>query len=99
MRWFAAILIVLAQAADEKRPHIEVRGIYGAVPSEHRKDEFRAVLEKFEIDGVWLDYHHAHASWEQAKPVLPDTCFCKGCLDRFSKETKIEAAPADLLGK
>src|SRR5262245_44995403 len=151
MKWVAAVLVVLAQAADEKRPHLEVRGIYGAVPSElwkdgkpladsgvnavwlysgdlteeavralrargarvfaefntmhvaayvkanpdaapvgpdgkpcpppsgwqgvcpthpgyrkHRMEEFRAVLSTFEIDGIWLDYHHAHASWEQA---------------------------------
>jgi uncharacterized lipoprotein YddW (UPF0748 family) len=176
--------LLLLQGAEEKRPHIEVRGIYGGVPTElmkdgktladsgvnavwmysgdlteeavrtvhgqgarifaefntmhvagflkqhpdaapvgpdgkvspppsgwqgicpthpayrkHRMDDFRSLLEKFEIDGVWLDYHHAHASWEQAKPQMPDTCFCKGCLERFARETKIEAPPADPLGK
>jgi hypothetical protein len=48
---------------------------------------FRAVLESHAIDGIWLDYHHAHASWEQAEPSLPDTCFCDRCIVRFSAET------------
>lgn len=64
-----------------------------------RMDDFRALLANFEIDGVWLDYHHSHASWEQAKPEMPDTCFCDRCLKRFSSETKTElppAAPAEL---
>jgi hypothetical protein len=48
---------------------------------------FGAALADFDIDGIWLDYHHAHASWEQAEPNLPDTCFCPRCLGRFREET------------
>src|SRR5437764_6016343 len=50
-------------------------------------EAFRRALADHEIDGIWLDYHHAHASWEQAVPNLPDTCFCAGCLARFREET------------
>lgn len=53
----------------------------------YRMAAFRRVLAEFEIDGIWLDYHHSHASWEQAEPNLPDTCFCAGCLGRFRVET------------
>jgi hypothetical protein len=53
----------------------------------YRMGEFRTLLETHPIDGVWLDYHHSHASWEQAEPNLPDTCFCPRCLDRFQSET------------
>jgi hypothetical protein len=53
-----------------------------------RMDAFRAVLREHAIDGVWLDYHHAHASWEQAVPNMPDTCFCDRCVSRFTRETK-----------
>ncbi len=60
----------------------------------HRMDEFRSLLEKFEIDGVWLDYHHAHSSWERAEPLLPDTCFCAGCLAAFARDTKTELPKA-----
>jgi hypothetical protein len=54
-----------------------------------RMAAFRQALREFEVDGIWLDYHHAHASWEQAEPVLPDTCFCARCLARFAQETGI----------
>jgi hypothetical protein len=54
-----------------------------------RMAAFRAVLVTAVIDGIWLDYHHAHASWEQAEPKLPDTCFCDRCLTQFSKQTGI----------
>ena len=36
----------------------------------NRMDEFRRVLETYEIDGIWLDYHHSHASWERAEPAM-----------------------------
>ena len=70
-------------------------GWQGICPThpEYRRDRmtaFRATLEKAPIDGIWLDYHHAHASWEQAEPVLPDTCFCPRCLETFSKQTGVE---------
>jgi hypothetical protein len=54
-----------------------------------RMEAFRRLLRDFEVDGVWLDYHHAHASWEQAVPNLPDTCFCARCLSRFQSETGV----------
>jgi len=59
-----------------------------------RMAEFRRVLETFEIDGIWLDYHHAHASWEQAEPNLPDTDFSPVALRQFTAQTGI-ALPAD----
>lgn len=46
-------------------------------------DAFRHVLATYKIDGIWLDYHHSHASWEQAVPKMPDTCFCPNCLAKF----------------
>ncbi len=54
-----------------------------------RMEAFRTLLTQFAIDGVWLDYHHAHASWEQAEPNMPDTCFCARCLGRFQQATGI----------
>jgi hypothetical protein len=58
-----------------------------------RMQAFRTTLRAAAIDGIWLDYHHAHASWEQAVPNLPDTCFCERCIAGFQKETGI-ALPA-----
>jgi hypothetical protein len=54
-----------------------------------RMDAFRKLLQDFAIDGVWLDYHHSHASWERADPDMPDTCFCDRCLRRFQDATAI----------
>jgi hypothetical protein len=54
-----------------------------------RMEAFRRTLRAASIDGIWLDYHHAHASWEQALPNLPDTCFCDRCLSQFARETGI----------
>jgi hypothetical protein len=61
-----------------------------------RMEAFRILLRDHPIDGVWLDYHHAHSSWERADPALPDTCFCARCLGRFTRETGLPAK--DLLG-
>ncbi len=55
-----------------------------------RMDEFRNTLKKFNIDGIWLDYHHSHASWERATPEMPDTCFCDRCIKQFSEDMNIE---------
>lgn len=52
-----------------------------------RMEAFRRTLRIAPIDGIWLDYHHAQASWEQARPNLPDTCFCDRCLSQFIKDT------------
>ena len=59
-----------------------------------RMDAFRHLLRDFEVDGVWLDYHHGQASWEQAVPSLPDTCFCDRCLSRFQWETGVNLPEA-----
>ncbi len=55
-----------------------------------RMRAFRRLITEFAVDGVWLDYHHAHASWERAEPVLPDTCFCPRCLAAFQRDTGVE---------
>lgn len=55
-----------------------------------RMAEFRRVLETFPIDGIWLDYHHAHASWERDEPDLPDTDFCPAALRQFTEATGVK---------
>jgi hypothetical protein len=61
----------------------------------HRMEEFGRALKEFEIDGIWLDYHHAHASWEQAEPKMPDTDFSPAALAAFQQQTGIKL-PADV---
>lgn len=64
---------------------------------QYRMGAFRVVLERHAVDGIWLDYHHSHASWEQAVPNLPDTCFCERCIARFTEETgvRLPVEPAE----
>lgn len=93
-----------APVGPDGKPSPPPSGWQGVCPThpayrKNRMDDFRRLLATFEIDGVWLDYHHAHASWEQATPQMPDTCFCKGCLERFAKATTIQAAPEAILAK
>jgi hypothetical protein len=59
----------------------------------HRMNAFRDLVTRFALDGVWLDYHHSHSSWEQAEPNLPDTCFCERCLQQFQRDTRTPLAP------
>jgi hypothetical protein len=64
-----------------------------------RMEAFRRTLADFDIDGIWLDYHHAHASWERAVPLLPETCFCDRCVNEFAAEQGRRQAPTDLAAR
>lgn len=62
----------------------------------HREEELRAVLEKYDVDGVWLDYVHWHAQFETPQPILPETCFCDRCISSFEKEESVDVAGTDV---
>lgn len=84
-----------APAGVDGRPCPAPNGWQGICPTHagyrrFRMDDFRRVLRDFAIDGIWLDYHHSHASWEQAQPNMPDTCFCDRCLREFSAATHVD---------
>jgi hypothetical protein len=36
-----------------------------------------------------MDYVHWHAQFEDPQPILPETCFCDHCLEKFSNDTGI----------
>jgi len=56
-----------------------------------RMMELRELLRKHNgIDGVWLDYVHWHAQFEEPEPILPETCFCKSCIRYFEASTGID---------
>ena len=57
---------------------------------EFRKAELRKLLKSFDLDGIWLDYVHWHAQFEDPEPVLPETCFCDRCIGTFQSEKYIE---------
>jgi streptogramin lyase len=51
----------------------------------YRLDQLRQLLTTFDIDGVWLDYLHWHAQFEDPEPILPETCFNESCISAFSE--------------
>jgi hypothetical protein len=66
----------------------------GVCPTEpgfrqHRLNELRKLLQKFNLDGIWMDYLHWHAQFEDPDPILPETCFCNHCLLDFQSASGI----------
>ena len=85
-----------AWAINEKGEKVKAASWFmGVCPTEpgfrqYRFDQLRELLSEFDLDGVWMDYVHWHAQFEEPEPILPETCFCDHCLDDFSKDTGIE---------
>ncbi len=79
-----------AWAINEKGEQVEpATWFMGVCPTEpgfrqYRFDQLRKLLTKFDLDGVWMDYVHWHAQFEDPEPILPETCFCSQCLAEFS---------------
>lgn len=55
-----------------------------------RMDELRALLERHDLDGIWMDYTHWHAQFEDPYPVLLKTCFNPSCLAAFEEWADVE---------
>jgi len=85
-----------AWAINEKGEQVEAASWFmGVCPTEpgfrqYRFNQLRALLTDFDIDGVWMDYVHWHAQFEEPEPILPETCFCDHCLASFSKDTGLD---------
>jgi hypothetical protein len=56
----------------------------------HRQQELKTLLADFPVDGVWLDYLHWHAQFETPDPILPETCFCDRCIQRFEEQMAVK---------
>jgi len=65
-----------------------------------RLAELERLVTTKDVDGVWLDYLHWHAQFEDPEPGLPETCFNASCVERFGRETGVKAStPAEILGR
>lgn len=67
----------------------------GVCPTEpgfrkYRFNQLRSLLLEYDLNGVFMDYVHWHAQFEEPDPILPETCFCDHCIDDFSKYSGIE---------
>ena len=56
----------------------------------YRFTQLKDLITKYELDGVWMDYVHWHAQFEEPEPILPETCFCNHCIDEFALTTETE---------
>lgn len=70
----------------------------GACPTEpgfraYRMKQLAELLDRHEVDGVFMDYLHWHAQFEEPQPVLPETCFSATCLRAFSRKAGIRIPP------
>jgi len=84
-----------AWAIDNHGNRVEQAGWFmGVCPADtgflnYRLNELATLLQRYDIDGVWLDYLHWHAQFEDPEPILPETCFNNNCINRFQRETGI----------
>lgn len=85
-----------AWAINEKGEKVKAASWFmGVCPTEvgfrnYRMNQLRQLLTAFELDGVWMDYVHWHAQFEDPEPILPETCFSDSCLMTFSEDFEIQ---------
>ena len=85
-----------AWAINEKGEQVEAASWFmGVCPTEagfreYRFNQLRKLLNDYDVAGVWMDYVHWHAQFEEPEPILPETCFCDNCLSTFSKNKNID---------
>jgi len=85
-----------AWAINEQGEKVEAASWFmGVCPTEpgfrkYRFDQLKELLLAYDLDGIWMDYVHWHAQFEDPEPILPETCFCDHCLNGFTKHTGIE---------
>lgn len=85
-----------AWAIDNNGEQVEpATWFMGVCPTEpgfrqYRFSQLRDLITKFDLDGVWMDYVHWHAQFEDPEPILPETCFCDHCLEEFTNYSRLE---------
>jgi hypothetical protein len=62
---------------------------------QYRRKQLEDLLGRFDLAGVWLDYFHWHAQFEDPNPILPETCFNASCLREFQRRSGIELPSLD----
>lgn len=71
----------------------------GACPTEpgfraFRMRQLESLLDRFDVAGVWMDYFHWHAQFEDPSPVLPETCFSPTCVAAFESAAGVRVPGA-----
>lgn len=90
-----------AWAIDKNGNKVEAATWFmGVCPTEpgfkqYRIDELRKLLRTHDLDGIWMDYLHWHAQFEDPEPILPETCFCEHCLTAFQSSSGLKLPEGD----
>ena len=76
----------------------------GACPTDpgfrsYRMGELRKFLARSDVDGVWMDYLHWHAQFEDPYPLFFKTCFNESCLQAFQQQSGISVQGATIAEK
>lgn len=80
---------------DKGQPVEQASWFMGVCPTNtsfraYRFQQLRDLLSQFDLDGIWMDYVHWHAQFEDPEPILPETCFCHDCLEAFSSYSDVK---------
>lgn len=62
----------------------------------YRIEQLRSILNTYNVDGIWLDYLHWHAQFETPEPILPETCFCDHCIERYQQYAKVHVPGSNI---
>ena len=67
----------------------------GACPTDpgfraYRMQALRQLVETVDVDGVWMDYLHWHAQFEDPYPIFKKTCFNESCLLAFQQHSGVQ---------
>lgn len=55
----------------------------------HKMGALRSFLAEYNVSGVWMDYLHWHAQFEDPYPQFYKTCFCESCIESFQIATDV----------
>ena len=55
----------------------------------HKMGALRSFLAEYNVNGVWMDYLHWHAQFEDPYPQFYKTCFCESCIESFQIATDV----------
>lgn len=80
------------QDGNKVQPATWFMGVCPTEPGfrQYRTTTLRKLLKTHAIAGVWMDYLHWHAQFEDPDPILPETCFCEHCIKTFSASAGVE---------
>jgi hypothetical protein len=85
------------------RPLFKDRWYAGVCPNHpivrrEKLEEIEQMLKSGRYDVINLDFIRYPVHWEVPEPKIPDTCYCRHCLEKFQRDTglRIPSEPADV---